>query len=445
MKGRGRGVLEEQLRQAWQTRARNVPIQSVLHFTSEGLVFGAGTVLVAADANRRFRKAKGQEARILALLSAAYGKAVPPRVLGNINRATTSWWEGDDCLAYIHLAHAGLHEPQDPYEAARCLFMADALLKTGTSPAAILKALKFEAAYIDAVEKLYNPLEPRVPKGSGRISGQWRRLLSVLAELTGPQAESLGALGARLLLRAGGVATTVFGILFIPSSNKISIGGEVSGAPGLRYSWNRDETQLLLTYTRPDGTETTLTAELEEDVFRNQRGQIVGRVLPDDSVAVDTAAISPDLGDKDEPRLCPMPGADKKSGERGWDYEDVVKAVVNPYPLTTPRGIGFQLPSSDNSGELVYFDDCQHATGMMVEAKGPEYAWLLTIPKARKNITDNWLNQSAAQIAAAGTRRIRWYFAEPEAAEYARELFRYSGQGRERIEIEVLPWSKKKQ
>jgi hypothetical protein len=113
-------VLEEQLRQAWQTRARNVPIQSVLHFTPEGLVFGAGTVLVPADGKRRLQKLRGQEARILALLSVAYGKAVSPAVLGNIKRAGKIWHEGDDCLAYIHLAHAGLSKSQDPYESARC-------------------------------------------------------------------------------------------------------------------------------------------------------------------------------------------------------------------------------------------------------------------------------------------------------------------------------------
>lgn len=82
---------EKQLRDAWQRQARNVPIQSVLHFTHEGLVLGAGTILVPAEGNRRLKKLRGRESRLLALLSAAYGKPISPAVLGNIERAAKSW------------------------------------------------------------------------------------------------------------------------------------------------------------------------------------------------------------------------------------------------------------------------------------------------------------------------------------------------------------------
>jgi hypothetical protein len=437
-------VLEERLREAWQTQARNVPIQSVLHFTPEGLAFGAGTVLVRADGKRRLQRLKGQEARVLALLSAAYGKTVSPAVLGNIERAAKSWHEGDDCLAYIHLAHAGLSEPQDPYESARCLFVADALLKIGTSPRAILKALKFDSFYIDAVEKLYNPFEPRVPKGSGRTSGQWTRgLLSGLADLTEEAAASLGRFARRLLLRAGGAAETAFRILFIPSPNKIHVEGDVPGVPGLRYSWNRDETQLHLTYSDSNGTQSTFTAQLEDDVFRDKGGRVIGRVLIDGNVAIDLHAIPTIPANDDEPRLCPLPGLDKP-GERGRDYEDYVKSIVNPV-VTTPRYWGFQLPNPTKGGKLVYFDDCQHSTGMMVDAKGPEYARLITFPPIKDSITKEFLERSLNQVQAAGDRPIRWYFAEAAAAEFARKLFEANNQGREKIQIEVLPWSKKKQ
>ena len=436
-------MLEEQLRQAWQSRARNVPIQSVLHFTPEGLVFGAGTVLVPVDGRRRLQKLKGQEARILALLSAAYGKAVSPAVLGNIERAGKSWHEGDDCLAYIHLAHAGLSKSQDPYESTRCLFIADALLNTGTSPRAILKALKFDATYIDSVEKFYNPLELRVPKGSGRPSGQWTRGLSSLAQVPEEAAESLGAFATRLLLRAGGAAATAFRILFIPSPNKIRVEGDVPGAPGLRYSWNRDETQLQLTYDGPDGARSTFTAQLEDDVFRDQSGRVIGRVLIDGNVAIDLHAIPSIPANDDEPRLCPLPGLDKP-GERGRDYEDYVKSIVNPV-VTTPRYWGFQLPNPSSGGKLVYFDDCQHSTGMMVDAKGPEYARLISFPPIEDSVTKEFLDRSLNQVQAAGDRPIRWYFAEDSAADFARKLFEADKQGRGRIEIVVLPWSKKKQ
>ena len=430
-------MLEEQLREAWQTRARNVPIQSVLHFTPESLVFGAGTVLVPADGKRRLQKLRGREAQILALLSAAYGKAVSPTVLGNIERAAKSWHEGDDCLAYIHLAHAGLSEPQDPYESARCLFIADALLDSGTSPRAILKALKFDSTYIDLIDKLYNPLEPRVPAGSGRISGQWTRLLSVLAEVTGLQAESLSALGGSLLLRAGGVATTFFGLLFIPSPNKIRVEGDVPGVPGVRYSWNRDDAELVVTYDSTDGTQSSFTAQLEDDVFRDQKGRIVGRVLTDGNLALDLHGVLPTTANDNEPRLCPMMTPDSQSGERGWEYEDYVKKFINPPPFTTPTGWGFMLPNALAGGKPVQFDDCEHTTGTMIEIKGPGYADMVSKPWGKLVFGFKWLGQAWAQVASAGERQVRWYFAEPGAADFARSIFRIFG---DKIEVRVQPW-----
>jgi hypothetical protein len=110
---------------------------------------------------------------VLALLSAAFGETIAPSVLGNIERAAKAWSDGDDCLAYIHLAHARLPTLHDPYDAAQRLFIVDAFMKAGTSPRAVFEALHFDGAYIDAVEKLFNPDEPRVPAGSGRTSGQW--------------------------------------------------------------------------------------------------------------------------------------------------------------------------------------------------------------------------------------------------------------------------------
>jgi len=86
-------------------RAR-LSYQPVLTLKPEGLILGAGTVLLPAEESRRLKSVDGDELRVLALLSAAYGRAIAPRVLGNIQRAAKAWSEGDDCLAYIHLAHA---------------------------------------------------------------------------------------------------------------------------------------------------------------------------------------------------------------------------------------------------------------------------------------------------------------------------------------------------
>jgi hypothetical protein len=136
-------------------------------------------------------------------------------------------------------------------------------------------------------------------------------------------------------------------------------------------------------------------------------------VLPGGSVAFDRASISPDLVDGDEPKLCPDPRLDKLSVARGRKYEDYVKSVVNP-GNPTPSGFGFQLPNPKKFSKLVCYDDCEHATGTKIEAKGPEYAGLLTFKKGRDSVIKQFLKQSGRQVAARGWRRVRWYFAEPE-------------------------------
>ena len=75
---------------------------------------------------------------------------------------------------------------------------------------------------------------------------------------------------------------------------------------------------------------------------------------------------------------------------------------------------------------------------MMVEAKG-EYASVLSFEEGLDSESKRWLEQSAAQLAAAGGRPIRWYFAEPETKTFAEKLFRSAGVGRDRIETQVLP------
>ncbi len=434
--------MDQELREAWHARERAFPIHPALHLAPQGLVLGAGTVLVRAERERRLASLDGQQARVLALLSAAHGKAVAPAVLGNIARAADAWRKGDDCLAYIHLAHARLPALQDSYEAARRLFLAEGFLDAGGSPRAVFKALKVEEAYIDAFEKVYNPAEPRVPAGSGRTSGQWTGVLSVLGDLSAEAGEQLESFALRLLgasLSEGAAAAAAFGLLFIPTPNEISVEGAVADLPGVSYAWNRDESTLHLTYDNPDGGRSTFSAQLEDDVFRDARGQIIGRVLPDGTIAIDTAAVSTDLAQDDQPKLCPAPGPDRPGGsERGRDYEDYVKSVVNP-DNPTPRGWGYQLPNPEQNGAPVFYDDCQQSTGMMVEAKG-EYAGVLAFQPGNDSIAADWLDQSAAQIAAAGGRAIRWYFAEPDTEAFAKKLFESAGGGRDRIETKVLVW-----
>lgn len=431
-------MLHRQLSKAWCFRERAFPISPVPTLTTEGLVLGAATVLLSAEESRRLKSVDGDELRVLALLSAAYGRAIAPAVLGNIERAAKAWGEGDDCLAYIHLAHARFPALDDSREAARRLFIADAFMKAGTHPRSVFEARALDPAFIDAVEKLYNPAQPRVPAGSGRTSGQWTRVGSFLSDLAAGARVALGRFAATLIARAGGAATVAFGLLFIPSPNKIRVEGEVPDLPGLRYGWNRDERSLQFTYDSGDGKQRTFFAQLEDDEFRDEHGHVVGRVLPDGTIAIDPEAVSSDLQNEDEPKLCPAPDKDKDGGERGRDYEDYVKKEVNP-DNPTPRGLGYQLANPEN-GQPVFYDDCQQKTGIMVEAKGPGYSGILAFKQGEDSLTDEWVAQSGRQIAAAGGRPIRWYFAEPEAAAFATEIFKGAKGGRENIKIEVLPW-----
>jgi hypothetical protein len=141
-------------------------------FTPQGLMLGAGTILVPAEGARKLQSLKGREQRVLALLSAAYGRAVAPSVLGNIERAAKSWREGDDFTAHLHLAHTGLRALDDFPQAAHRLRMAKGALDHGATPLAIFQALRLDARYIDAIEKRYNPDQPRVPAGHPD-GGEW--------------------------------------------------------------------------------------------------------------------------------------------------------------------------------------------------------------------------------------------------------------------------------
>jgi len=395
---------------------------------------------------------------IEALLSRAYRKNITAdRLMPGRATVAAALNANDPCLARIAAVH--LRIPDLPDRSARdSLEAEDNFVKYARTPA-IGEPRKVDSSSIDATEKLYNPDEPRVPAGSGRTSGQWTRddgapgnsllggfavpAAATLADLTASAAESLGEFALRFLApRLGSPAAAAFGLLFIPSRNDIGIEGGVEGVPGFHYAWNRDESLLHFTYDDADGKRTTFTAELEDDVFRDQRGQVVARVLAGGTIAIDTSAIFPDALNDNEPRLCPMPGLDKP-GERGRDYEDYVKSIVNPQD-TTPRYWGFQLADPE-SGKLVYYDDCQHTTGMMVEAKGPGYARLLTFESVKDSIIDEFLDESERQLATLVTRQLRWYFAEPAAAEFTRRLFEGYDEGRDRIDIEVLPWPEKSQ
>jgi hypothetical protein len=431
-------VRPEPLWQAWSVRKRAVAISPALYLSPDGLALGAGTILLAAEGPRRLAKTQGEEARILALLSAAYGRAIAPSVLGNIERAAKSWGAGDAALAAIHLVHAALPRPDDPDEAARRLFITDAFVKAGTNPFAILRALDLESSYVEAVEKLYNPLQPRVPAGSGRTSGRWTKIGSLLADLTASQVAQLGLWAARLLGPAAIVsdAVEVFRTIFVPSDNRISVEGDIDGLPGGHYSWNRDEAQLRITYETADGELRTFSAQRKDDKFLGPDEQVVGVVLPDDNVLIDADALPGRPANDNEPKLCPRPQPDKRTNNKGIGYEAFMRPLVNPF-MPTPLGLAYYL-LNPSTGRAVEFDDREQTTGTMIDYK--DQYWELLTSDISEFIIAKLKKEALRQIAAAGPRGIRWYFSEKEAADFVRDLFRDDPNIRNRIVIEDRPF-----
>ena len=395
--------------------------------------------MLPAVGPRRLANLQREEARLLALLSATYGKAISPSVLGNIERAAKSWRDGDDTAAVIHLAHAGLPRPDDPDEAARRLFVTDAFIKAGTSPIGILQALGLEASYVGTVAKLYNEFEPRVPPGNGILSGRWTKILSFLGDLTASQAEQLGLWATRLLtpLAVGAGAVEVFRLIFVPSPNRIRVEGDIAGLPGGHYSWNRDEAQVHISYKTADGEQRTFTAQRKGNKFLGPQGQVVGTVLPDDNVTIDSDALPGRPANDNEPKLCPRPKPDKRTNDKGLEYEAFMRPLVNPF-MPTPLGSAYYLPNP-STGKAVEFDDCEQKTRTMVDYKD-RYWDMLRKPGISELVMDDLLVQALRQMSAAGQRPIRWYFAEKEAADFVRVQFYFNRYIRDRIDIEFRPF-----
>jgi hypothetical protein len=331
--------------------------------------------------------------------------------------------------------------PVDPAEEARRLFVTDAFIKAGTHPLAILQMLGLGAAYVEIVAKLYNPLEPRVPAGNGVFSGRWTKALSFLGDLTATQAEQLGLWAARLLgpLAVGAGAVDVFRLIFIPSDNRIRVEGDINALPGGHYAWNRDETEIHIDYQTADGEQRRFTAQRRGNKFLGPQGQVVGRVLPDDNVAIDSDALPGRPANDNEPKLCPRPQPDRRTNDKGIEYEMFMRPIVNPF-MPTPLGMAYYLPKRFSS-EAVEFDDCEQKSGTMIDYKD-KYWDMLKKPGFGEIIMGDLVDQALRQISAAGQRRIRWYFSEKEAADLVHVRFYFNQYIRDRIDIQFRPFQK---
>jgi hypothetical protein len=427
-------VLVEQLGEAWRARAARVPIEPAPTFNDEGLILGAGTVLVRA-ARTGSAWLEGEQPRVLALLSAAYGRVVDLEALAHVRRAVIRWEQGEQALAAVHLALAKLGTLQAPTEASRRLFLAGWMIDAGATPGSILDALGL--AEVDAqLARRFNPDQPRVPKGSGDTSGQWTDGNTVSAEQqveakpkeisgeklidaaegalreTTDQARRLSDAAIREMIRqaartveegvenAAGeaegatlsglsetgiealarfamllpAATAFAAVLFVPSPNASRKWTNVPGRPGLRYRQLEYQPGWQVSYA---GREETFQ-ELRGDLV-SASGRTVGRVLPGGALAIELAAVAPGALKDDEPRLCPVATPDRYGqgpDSAGRRYEDQIKALVNPQQ-PTPSGFGMALRNLVGNGNEVMFDDCEQTSGTMIEAKGPTFTDIL--------------------------------------------------------------------
>ncbi len=432
-------MIANDLRMACRAYIAAAAIEPRLCFKAQGLILGVGTVLAHVPEGERLDSA--DEHRLRALLATAYGEAIGARALGHTRQAIAHWSKGDRTRADLHLALTGLGPLKRPHQDSERLFLADTLMEAGAQPDMILSALGLRAPALSRAIKFYNPSQPRVPPGNGRVSGQWTSIARYL--LQSVSRETLLRLG---LVAARFSAPAVFlGVLFIPT-NKTSPEEDypVPGHPGLRVGRLVGETGWRIIYNDDEGDEQTILQQ-PDGTLRDPKGQIVGRVLPNGHVAVDLAAVAPGHVNNDDPRYCKAPVQDNYGsgpGSIARAYEDQVKAYINP-TAPTPSGLAVALGNPSDGGRLVKFDDCEHSTGAMIEAKGPTFADLLR-RALKSNFSDNvdakLVKQAESQIQAAGPREVRWYFADQGAADHVRALFARKGAGPERIAIRVLPY-----
>ena len=183
---------------------------------------------------------------------------------------------------------------------------------------------------------------------------------------------------------------------------------------------------------RPDG----ILAETDTGlpIARMVRGSLV---FDADSLA-GTAAGAGARSERDEPKLCPDAGDDVPHGasERAKAYQEQISRLNNPRrPLKWEEAVSLPNPLT---GKNVAFDDCRESDGTMIEAKGPGFADQMKYPYFDTGIVPGWEDQARTQVSAAGSRDVAWYFAEPEAAEKARQRFGNDEQ-LQKIEIFYVP------
>jgi hypothetical protein len=409
--------------------------------------------------------------------------------------ASRIWNSGDKALANLRLAFARLPRLDGPADAYR-LWLAETLLDDSFSPRKLMKELGLDTASLDLLK--YDENQPRVPAGNGRDSGRWGpgeggtsavankpdpyRVTISEAKITPPQAAQPSAARSPILppppaapAVGGAVATELFtagetstfvvglsalvaavgavivgGVILVPWQKNPQSEGPIPGDPNLHYALD-DATGRLQLYRRTEdgGKEQIAIAQRGRNgiFFETETGLPIAREVKG-GLAFDSDSLAEMTGDEgteaqseqkdDEPRLCPDPGPDAPHGasERAKAYQKQISALNNPQrPL--PEGIAVSL-TNPATGRPVVYDDCRESDGTMIEAKGPGYGRMLGSQYFRDKFTDRWRRQASRQIAASGGRPLEWYFADREAAEFARKLFG-KNESLKRIKVNYVP------
>ncbi len=491
----------EALEKAWRDRVGIAPLSPTMAFGPEGLTLGAETVLAPTEELSSGEAAHVQsEARLCALLSAAYRQPIAPQTIRYIRRGAASWRDGDKAMAAMHLAMTGLMPLRDVKGAARRLFMADALMKTGTDPDTILRALDLQGPAGGDVLKRDVGQENRNPKGSGRISGRWARegaapgaqgandkpqssgqirttqgrAPSPPIPVTAPPVDVTGAAAtaeregaavladteafAALASRAASLTAPAvfFSVLLIPSNRTAPDKIAIPGYPTMHLQRRISDRLWQFVYQDREGAQRT-AGEQDGGFITTVEGRIVGRIDHRGNVVLSRPALDAVAGvmtAERGPDLCPAAKPDRPgqglTGEPR-EYENRVKRVVNPY-RPTPNALAYYLHNPDAKYGAVSFDDCQHQTGIMIEAKGPGYSRIMKEAEARLNknpkdfmgnkVVGNLMRQGVLQVGAAklvGNRPIIWFCHDQELINSIKRRFKDYGNGLENISFFRLP------
>ena len=381
----------------------------------------------------------GGEARAKARLAAAYMQPVSDQAMDALTGAARAWAEGEKVLAYIRLALAGLARVDDPTLSAYRLSLADYLLdEKGLAPGELIKGLDLEPAR-PPLARTYNPAQPREPKGSGAISGQWTKAPGAGADpvpasraapdatphpvghkapapetaairpasfvhpasfvLAAPAAAAAFDLAgaeaaaaafsavANPALALAAAAVVLGGFLLIRwRRGRVVEDGTASERPDIAYHWDKPGGSVLFSQSEDGDDPVRIRAQLHPDGFYYtpdgaQAAKVISGVL-----AVDVEALGLSFMTARQKKNSAATAAAPSAALSETTDDNQPKLCPDPRPdaphKASPASVAYQMSVTGLPKGLasylngVYFDGCRESNGVMLEAKG-NYAHLL--------------------------------------------------------------------